>query len=67
MRHLDYAWVRPWYDVGHVDRHPHRPTPTSRCPTTVAAFGPSLYAVNARFGAPEPVQAPYEIVKVDGS
>lgn len=36
-------------------------------PTTIAAFGPSLYAVNARFGTPDPTQAPYEIVRVDGS
>ena len=36
-------------------------------PTTVAAFGSSLYAVNGRFGTPDPEQAPYEIVRVDGS
>lgn len=41
--------------------------PDFAVPTTVAAFGPSLYAVNARFGTPDPEQAPYEIVKVDGS
>jgi sugar lactone lactonase YvrE len=33
-------------------------------PTTVAAFGGHLYAVNAKFGSPP---ADYEIVKVDGS
>lgn len=41
--------------------------PDFAVPTTVAAFGPSLYAVNARFGTPDPAQTTYEIVKVDGS
>ena len=41
--------------------------PDFAVPTTVAAFGSSLYAVNARFGTPDPEQAPYEIVRVDGS
>ncbi len=35
-------------------------------PTTVAAFGSTLYAVNAKFGQ-NSVGLPYEIVKVDGS
>ena len=35
-------------------------------PTTVAAFGSTLYAVNARSGRTAP-DLPYEIVKVDGS
>jgi sugar lactone lactonase YvrE len=38
--------------------------PDFAIPTTVAAFGTSLYAVNARFGLPD---GPYTIVKVDGS
>ncbi len=29
--------------------------------------GSALLVVNARFGTPDPTQAPYEIVKVDGS
>jgi len=33
-------------------------------PTTVAEFGNSLYAVNAKFGTPAP-GTPYEVVKVD--
>jgi hypothetical protein len=33
-------------------------------PTTVAAFGPWLYAVNAKFGSPMTPQTPYEVVKV---
>lgn len=41
--------------------------PDFSVPTTVAAFGNTLYAVNARFGQPDPGQLPYEIVKVDGS
>lgn len=35
-------------------------------PTTVAAFGSTLYAVNAKFGQAAP-GLPFEIVKVDGS
>lgn len=37
--------------------------PDFAVPTTVAAFGGHLYAVNARFGLPP---GPYTIVKVDG-
>jgi sugar lactone lactonase YvrE len=40
--------------------------PDFAVPTTVAAFGSSLYAVNARFGSSGP-DVPYEIVRVDGS
>lgn len=40
--------------------------PEFAVPTTVAAFGSTLYAVNARFGTP-PAGTPYEIVKVDGT
>lgn len=39
--------------------------PDLAVPTTIAAFGGSLYAVNALFGTPPP--APYAIVRVDGS
>lgn len=38
--------------------------PDFAVPTTVAAFGTTLYAVNARFGLPA---GPFDIVKVDGS
>jgi len=41
--------------------------PDFAVPATVAALGSSLYAVNARFGAPDPGQVPYQIVRVDGS
>lgn len=41
--------------------------PDFAVPTTVAAFGSTLYAVNARFGQTSPDPLPYEIVKVDGS
>jgi hypothetical protein len=34
-------------------------------PTTVAAFGGTPYAVNARFGNPDPAGADYQIVRVD--
>jgi sugar lactone lactonase YvrE len=40
--------------------------PDFAVPTTVASFGSSLYAVNARFGSTGP-DVPYEIVRVDGS
>jgi sugar lactone lactonase YvrE len=40
--------------------------PDFAVPTTVASFGGTLYAVNARFGTP-PEGTPYEIVKVDGT
>jgi sugar lactone lactonase YvrE len=33
-------------------------------PTTIAEFGSKLYAVNARFGAPDPDEIPYDVVKV---
>ncbi|MGB7982840.1 MAG: hypothetical protein WCF36_18820 [Candidatus Nanopelagicales bacterium] len=39
--------------------------PDFAVPTTVASFGGTLYAVNARFGETEPQS--FEIVKVDGS
>jgi hypothetical protein len=32
--------------------------------TTVAEFGNSLYAVNARFGIPDPGEADYDVVGV---
>ena len=38
--------------------------PAFRVPTTIASFGDSLYAVNARFGVPNPDQVDYDIVKV---
>ena len=34
-----------------------------RVPSTIACFGDSLYAVNARFGVPDPDRADYDIVK----
>lgn len=33
-------------------------------PTTIARFGNSLYAVNARFGSPPPVNTPDDVVRV---
>lgn len=38
--------------------------PAFDVPTTVAAFGNRLYAVNARFGVPGPLTASYNIVQV---
>ncbi len=36
-----------------------------RVPTTIAAFGKSLYAVNARFGTPATPDTDYDVVRVD--
>ena len=38
--------------------------PAFRVPTTIASFGDSLYAVNARFGTPPGPNVDYDIVKV---
>ena len=38
--------------------------PNFNVPTTLAAFGDNLYAVNAKFGAATPDAIPYEVVKV---
>lgn len=38
--------------------------PNFRVPTTVAAFGSFLYAVNARFGTPPTPDTTYEVVRV---
>jgi hypothetical protein len=43
----------------------HISNPAFRVPTTVAEFGNSLYAVNARFGTPPAPDTEYEIVRVD--
>ncbi|MCI0395998.1 MAG: superoxide dismutase [Chloroflexi bacterium] len=39
--------------------------PAFRVPTTVAGFGPYLYAVNARFGVPPGPDTEYEVVRVE--
>ena len=39
-------------------------SPDFRVPTTVAKFGSSLYAVNARFGTPPTPDTEYEVVRV---
>jgi sugar lactone lactonase YvrE len=38
--------------------------PAFRVPTTISEFGNALYAVNARFGVPNPGEADYDIVRV---
>lgn len=40
--------------------------PDFQVPTTVDAFGPFLYAVNARFGTPPTPDTTYTVVRVDG-
>jgi sugar lactone lactonase YvrE len=42
----------------------HITDPTFDVPTTIAEFGNSLYAVNARFGTPPTPETEYEIVQV---
>jgi hypothetical protein len=39
-------------------------SPDFRVPTTVAVFGNSLYAVNARFGTPPTPDTDYDVVRV---
>jgi sugar lactone lactonase YvrE len=39
-------------------------SPLFRVPTTIARFGDSLYAVNARFGTPPAPDTEYEVVRV---
>lgn len=38
--------------------------PNFAVPTTIARFGDALYAVNARFGFPNPPTQPFEVVRV---
>jgi hypothetical protein len=38
--------------------------PAFDVPTTIASFGPFLYAVNARFGTPSPTTAAFGVVRV---
>jgi sugar lactone lactonase YvrE len=40
-------------------------SPDFDVPTTVAAFGNSLYLPNARFGTPEPLAAEYWVTRID--
>ncbi|HZA31172.1 MAG TPA: superoxide dismutase [Propionibacteriaceae bacterium] len=40
-------------------------SPDFQVPTTVAAFGNSLYLPNARFGNPEPLTAEYWVTRID--
>jgi sugar lactone lactonase YvrE len=39
--------------------------PNFNVPTTLGKFGGALYAVNAKFGTPNPGTSPYEIVRVE--
>ncbi|MGH2635084.1 MAG: SMP-30/gluconolactonase/LRE family protein [Actinomycetota bacterium] len=43
----------------------HLTDPDLDIPTTVAKFGSALYAVNSRFGIPEPETAEYSVVRVE--
>ena len=39
-------------------------SPNFRVPTTIAAFGNTLYVVNARFGTPPTPDTDYDVVRV---
>jgi sugar lactone lactonase YvrE len=43
----------------------HLTDPDFDVPTTIAEFGKALYAVNARFGVPNPGTQPYSVVRVE--
>jgi streptogramin lyase len=43
----------------------HLTDPLLDVPTTVAKFGSALYAVNSRFGIPEPETAEYSVVRIE--
>jgi sugar lactone lactonase YvrE len=43
----------------------HLTDPRLDVPTTVAKFGPALYAVNSRFGVPDPETADYTVVRIE--
>jgi sugar lactone lactonase YvrE len=43
----------------------HLTDPALDIPTTVARFGSALYAVNSRFGIPDPETAAYSVVRVE--
>jgi sugar lactone lactonase YvrE len=45
----------------------HLTDPALDVPTTIAEFGKSLYAVNARFGTPNPGSAAYSVVRLEKS
>jgi sugar lactone lactonase YvrE len=52
----------PHYNSGVISRL--ITSPLFRVPTTIARFGSSLYAVNARFGTPPTPDTDYDIVRV---
>jgi sugar lactone lactonase YvrE len=43
----------------------HLTDPDLDVPTTIAEFGRALYAVNARFGVPNPASQPYSVVRLE--
>ncbi|HEX6230808.1 MAG TPA: superoxide dismutase [Actinomycetota bacterium] len=43
----------------------HLTDPDLDVPTTIADFGPALYAVNARFGNPDPANADYSVARLE--
>ncbi|HXV32639.1 MAG TPA: hypothetical protein VD769_01420 [Gaiellaceae bacterium] len=55
--------LRRKLDSGRIVKH--LTDPDFDVPTTIAAFGKRLYAVNARFGVADPATADYDIVRVE--
>jgi hypothetical protein len=52
----------------HVSAGPitgHLTDPDLDVPTTIAEFGKALYAVNARFGVPNPNTQPFSVVRLE--
>jgi sugar lactone lactonase YvrE len=43
----------------------HLADPDLDVPTTIAEFGQALYAVNARFGVPDPATQPFSVVRLE--
>jgi sugar lactone lactonase YvrE len=43
----------------------HLTDPDLDVPTTIAEFGQALYAVNARFGVPDPATQPFSVVRLE--
>ena len=54
--------LSPQLTSGHITGH--LTNPALDVPTTVAEFGSRLYAVNARFGTPDPANAAFAVVQL---
>ncbi len=59
------AVVRLRSDLGSGTITGHLTDPDLDVPTTIAEFGRALYAVNARFGVPDPATQPFSVVRLE--